>query len=77
MTTDQQAVLERFCREWTAFDSWQWRETCAEILAETDYSAPATATVNGQYYTVKVRLLDGRALEVGRRDGGFYARWGK
>jgi len=77
MTPEQKQAIERFCNNIVSHDAWMWRKTCAEILANADYSGPACLRQSGKFYDISFFMVSGQAVTLSRMDGGWSFDWGR
>lgn len=77
MQPKEKQAIERFCQDVVAWDPWNWRETCTEILREADYDREADyQEISQEYYVVAFYLKSGREISLSRKYGGWSVDYG-
>lgn len=56
-----------------AHDPWTWGNTCSNLLNnEIDFTKPSIVETEGEEVTANVYTKDGRELQIGYQEGGFW-----
>ena len=75
MEIDMHPKIIQFAQELTDSDPWQWRAHCQSLMNVIDPQAETVVVEDGGYYTITTRMRDGRAVEMGHIEGGFYIKY--